>query len=169
MPDHGVDITIGVEASQDYDYASVAAAWWDHDEVPHVALVGYLDGGADRVPEVVARLGVDHDIVAVLAGDRAGNLVPYLGDVAPTVSRATRADEADAHAEFRDRIRSRRIRVRSRPELRRAIRAGRERRIGQAGGWLRRDTEVDMAPAVAVELALWALIKTPVLPEPDIF
>jgi hypothetical protein len=72
-------------------------------------------------------------------------------------------DVAVAHGRFVDALAAGRLRHTGQPELTSAIRHGQQRRLGGATAWERRGHDVDASPAVAAEVAVWALehVKPP--------
>ena len=71
-------------------------------------------------------------------------------------------DVAAAHGEFLDNAAAGELRHVPSPELDAAVRVGAERRLGGATAWDRRTGgPVDVAPAVAAELAVWGLLNVP--------
>jgi hypothetical protein len=77
------------------------------------------------------------------------------------VTRPNSGDVAEAHGLFLDTLAAGRIRHLGQPPLTAAMRHLEQRRIGGASGPERRGALVDVAPAVAAELATWALLTAP--------
>jgi hypothetical protein len=67
-------------------------------------------------------------------------------------------DVAVAHGGFVDALAAGRLRHTGQPELTSAIRHGQHRRLGGATAWERRGAAVDVSPALAAEIAVWALL-----------
>jgi hypothetical protein len=74
-----------------------------------------------------------------------------------------------AHGGFLDLLAAGRIRHQGQPQLTAAARHLEQRRLGGATAPERRGALVDVAPAVAAELACWALLTVPRMPAPAIF
>jgi hypothetical protein len=72
---------------------------------------------------------------------------------------AVDSDIAVAHGTFLDELTAGRLRHAGQPELTSAIRHGQQRRLGGAMAWERRGAVVDVSPALAAEIALWALLE----------
>ena len=66
-----------------------------------------------------------------------------------------------AHGEFLDALAAGRIRHRGQAELTSAVRHLEQRRLGGATAPERRGALMDVGPAVAGELAVWALLNQP--------
>ena len=73
------------------------------------------------------------------------------------VTELSTHDVAVAHGEFVDAVRAGVLRHTGQPELTAAIRHGEQRRLGGATAWERRGAPVDVAPALAAEIAVWML------------
>jgi hypothetical protein len=68
-------------------------------------------------------------------------------------------DVAVAHGEFVDTLAEGGLRHAGQAELTSAIRYGQQRRLGGATAWERRGAPVDVSPAIAAEIAVWALLN----------
>jgi hypothetical protein len=122
-----------------------------------------LTGPTGTVAEVL-RLRAARTVRAMILDPRSGssNLIKPLRDAKVRVVEPSPNDVAAAYGEFLDRVASGALRHVPSPELDAAIRAGTERRLSGATAWDRRTAgPVDVAPAVAAELAVWGLLTVP--------
>jgi isoaspartyl peptidase/L-asparaginase-like protein (Ntn-hydrolase superfamily) len=83
-----------------------------------------------------------------------------LTDAGVAVNELSTHDVAVAHGEFVDAVRAGVLRHTAQAELTAAIRHGEQRRLGGATAWERRGAPVDVAPALAAEIAVWMLRRT---------
>jgi hypothetical protein len=99
--------------------------------------------------------------VAVDPHSHAATAIRPLEEAGVMVTKPTSSDLAVAHGGFLDALAAGRIRHRGQAELTTAMRHLEQRRLGGASAPERRGAVVDVAPAVAAELAVWALATTP--------
>ena len=88
----------------------------------------------------------------------AATAVAPLEDAGVYLIELSTHDLAVAHGGFVDAIAAGRLRHAGQSELTMAIRHGQQRRLGGATAWERRGAPVDVSPAVAAEIAVWALL-----------
>jgi hypothetical protein len=138
------ECALGVEISEARDHTSVAAAGYIAGGFILVELAAYLDG-TDPVAEVL-RLQGERKVHAVALDPRspAATAVAPLEDAGVYLIELSTHDLAVAHGGFVDALA--------------AGRHGQQRRLGGATAWERRGAAVDVSPALAAEIAVWALL-----------
>jgi hypothetical protein len=151
----------GVEISEARDHTSIAAAGWVDGGFILVELASYLSG-TDPTSEVL-RLRDERTVTAVALDPHspAATALAPLKAARVAVTKVSTHDVAVAHGEFVDAIRAGVLRHTGQAELTAAIRHGQQRRLGGATAWERRGAPVDVAPALAAEIAVWALQHAP--------
>ena len=163
------EAVIAVEVSQDRLHTSIVAAGYVGDDIIGIELAHYLDGVDGVVDAVVGLRGAC--VVRAVALDPvsdAANLARRFDAAGVGVTLLSAADIKAAHAEFRDRFRAGKIRHGRQAVLARAVRYLTERPLGAVRVFDRRN-EIDVAPAVAAELAIWTLLSVPTYPPADVF
>jgi hypothetical protein len=154
-----VDLTaVAIEVSEDRQHTAVVTAGTLPQEQVLLTLAAYLDG-TDPVADVL-QLG---KVVAVVVDphSHASTAIRPLEAAGVTVTRPTSGDVAEAHGLFIDTANAGRIRHQGQAELTAAMRHLEQRKLGGASGPERRGALVDVAPIVAGELAVWALLTGP--------
>jgi hypothetical protein len=150
---------LGIEVSEDRDRTSIAAAGYidGGSEFILVELAQYLDG-TDPVGEVL-RLQAERTVTAVALDPRSpsATAVEPLKAARVDLTELSTHDVAVGHGEFVDMVRAGLLRHTGQAELTAAIRHGEQRRLAGATAWERRGTAVDVSPALAAEIAVWAL------------
>lgn len=149
-------VAFAFEVSPDRSWSVIGAAGGRADGLTHVEVVDRHPGTGwvvSRLLELVER----HETVGVFCGgaSAAASLVPELerGGVAVTV--ATSSDLAQASGMFFDSVEQERIRHLGTSDLAAAVRGARKRELGDAWAWSWRKSTTNIAPLVAVTLALW--------------
>jgi hypothetical protein len=154
-------VVLSVEFSDDYRHASIAAAGWLENDLPLFELADYLPAAAavvERIVELHARWTVRATVVDPMGN--AGALLRPLDEArrqGVKVVRVAAADVKAAHGGFVVRGQARTIRHVKRRELDLAMQHLSERRLGGVPVFDRRGAMVDVAPAIAAELAVWGL------------
>ena len=122
-----------------------------------VELAAYVDG-TDPVAEVL-RLQAEREVFAVAVDPHspAATVIRPLTDAGVEVVKLPPTILRSPTASFLDTLAAGRLRHVSDPRLDAAVRHGTARRLGGAAAWERRGSAVDVAPAVAAEIAVWAL------------
>jgi hypothetical protein len=160
------DAALALEIAEDRQHTSIVAAGHLDDDLVLLELAAYLDGTDPAA--VVAELGRQPKPTAIVidAHSNAATLLQPLEDAGFEVTRPTSVDLVVAHGRLLDLLAEGRIRHRGQAELTAAVRHLEQRRLGGATAPERRGSVVDVGPAVAAELACWALltIKPPPLP-----
>jgi hypothetical protein len=149
-------VTLGIEVSEDRAHCSVVAAGYVDGDLILLDLV-YLDG-ADPVGAVL-RLRGERRVLAVVVDphSHAATAIRPLEAAHVKVTKPASSDVVVAHGGFLDALAAGRIRHAGQAELTAAARHLEQRRLGGATAPERRGAPVDVAPAVAAELAVWAL------------
>jgi hypothetical protein len=159
-------VALALEISEDRQHTSLVTAGRLRDGLVLVDLAAYLDD-TDPVA-AVQRLRKEQELAAVVIDphSHAATAIRPLEAANITVTRPNSGDIAEAHGLFLDELAAGRIRHLGQPELSSAMRHLEQRRLGGATAPERRGALVDVSPAVAAELACWALltIKPPPLP-----
>jgi hypothetical protein len=159
-------VALALEISEDRQHTSLVTAGRLRDGLVLVDLAAYLDD-TDPVA-AVQRLQKEQELAAVVIDphSHAATAIRPLEAANITVTRPNSGDIAEAHGLFLDELAAGRIRHLGQPELSSAMRHLEQRRLGGATAPERRGALVDVSPAVAAELACWALltIKPPPLP-----
>jgi hypothetical protein len=151
------ECALGIEISEARDHTSIAAAGYVDGDFILIELAAYIIG-TDTVGEVL-RLRGERTVFAVGVDPRspAATAVKPLTDAKVDLAQLSTHDVAVAHGEFLDAVAAGRLRHTGQPELTAAIRHGAQRRLGGATAWERRGAMVDVSPALAAEIAVWAL------------
>jgi hypothetical protein len=152
------ECALGIEIAEARDHVSIVAAGYLDADFILVELAAYVLG-TDPVAEVL-RLCGERTVVAVALDPRspAATAVAPLEAAGVNLTTLGTHDVAVAHGGFVDALAAGRLRHTGQPELTTAIRYGQQRRLGGASAWERRGASVDVSPAVAAEIALWALL-----------
>jgi hypothetical protein len=160
------DAAFALEISEDRQHTSIVAAGHLDEDLVLLELAAYLEG-TDPVA-VVAELVRQPKPAAIVidAHSGAATLLEPLEDAGFKITRPTSVDLVVAHGRLLDLLAAGRIRHRGQAELTAGMRHLEQRRLGGATAPERRGSAVDVGPAVAAELACWALltIKPPPLP-----
>jgi hypothetical protein len=155
-------VAVALEISEDRRHTSIATAGHLRGDQVLLHLV-YIEG-TDPVGAVQQLLPT----VAVVIDphSHASTAIRPLESAGIPVTRPSSGDVAEAHGLFLDSLAAGRIRHQGQAELTAAMRHLEQRRLGGASGPERRGALVDVAPAVAAELAVWALAVAPRLYDP---
>ena len=113
-----------------------------------------------QIAEIVAYLGGQVERKAVVVDPRspAANLIEPLKKARVRLSELSSHDLAVANGIFLDGIRDGTVQYVANPVLEAAVRAAMARALGGGQALDRRKPEVDQAPFVAAELAVWGLV-----------
>jgi hypothetical protein len=155
------ECAIALEISEDRQHCSVMAAGHLPGDLILLELAAYLDG-TDPVAAVLA-LRQERTVLAVAIDphSHATTTIGPLEDAGVTITKPNSVDLVTAHGNFLDLLAAGRIRHQGQPPLTAAARHLEQRRLGGATAPERRGALVDVAPAVAAELAAWALLAVP--------
>jgi hypothetical protein len=163
------EVALALEIAEDRSHTSIVAAGMLPGDLVLLELAAYLDG-TDPVAAVLA-LRSERTVVAVAIDphSHATTAIGPLEDAGVKVTRPSSVDLVTAHGNFLDLLAAGRIRHQGQPPLTAAARHLNQRRLGGATAPERRGALVDVAPAVAAELAAWALLSAPKIPLPAIY
>jgi hypothetical protein len=155
------EVALAAEISEDRQHCSIVAAGRLDGDLVLLDLVRYLPG-TDPVSAVL-ELQEERTVLAVAVDphSHAATAIRPLEETGVKVTKPTSSDLAVAHGSFLDALAAGRIRHRGQAELTAAMRHLEQRRLGGASAPERRGSVVDVSPAVAAELAAWALETAP--------
>jgi hypothetical protein len=155
------EVALALEISEDRQHCSIVAAGRLDGDLVLLDLVRRLPG-TDPVGAVL-ELQEERTVLAVAVDphSHAATAIRPLEEAGVKVTRPTSSDLAIAHGQVLDVLAAGRIRHRGQAELTAAMRHLEQRRLGGASAPERRGALVDVAPAVAAELAVWALETAP--------
>jgi hypothetical protein len=168
-PVMATEVALALEISEDRRHTSVVAAGHLDGDLVLLELAAYLDG-PDPTGAVLQLRGSRTVLaVAVDPHSHAATAIRPLEAAGVKVTRLGSGDVAEAHGLFLDTLAAGRIRHQGQPELTTAMRHLEQRRLGGTTAPERHGALVDVSPAVAAELACWALLTVPRTPDPAIF
>jgi hypothetical protein len=155
------ELALGIEISEDRQHTSIVGAGRLEGDLVLVALLAYLDG-TDPVAAVL-EIRAERTVLQVVVDphSNAATAIQPLEAAGVAVTRPTSSDLVVAHGLLLDALAAGRIRHQGQPELTAAARHLEQRRLGGSTAPERRGAPVDVAPAVAAELAVWALETGP--------
>jgi hypothetical protein len=158
------EVAIALEVSEDRRHTSIVAAGHLDGDLVLLELAAYLDG-TDPVPAVL-ELRSARSVLATVVDphSHAATCIRPLQAAGVEMTTPASSDLVVAHGGFLDALAAGRIRHQGQPELTSAVRHLEQRRLGCATAPERRGALVDVAPAVAAELAVWALLNEPAGP-----
>jgi hypothetical protein len=163
------DVALAIEVAEDRAHCAIVAAGMLPGELILLEVAAYLTG-TDPVAAVL-ELQTTRTLLAVAVDphSHASTAIRPLEASGITVIRPSSADVAEAHGLFLDTLASGRIRHQGELVLTAGMRHLSQRRLGQAAAPERRGALVDVSPAVASELAVWALLCAPKRTLPAIY
>jgi hypothetical protein len=155
------ECAIALEISEDRQHCSIVAAGHLPGGLVLLELAAYLDG--TDPPAAVLALQTERTVLAVAIDphSHATTAIGPLEEAGVKITRPSSVDLVTAHGNFLDLLAAGRIRHQGQPQLTAAARHLNQRRLGGATAPERRGALVDVAPAVAAELACWALLTAP--------
>ena len=152
------EVALALEIADDRRHTSVIAAGRLPDGLVLLDLVAYLDGTDPTAVVLEHRERRSVLAVVVDAHSNAATAIRPLEAAGVEVTRPSSSDVAEAHGGFLDALAAGRVRHQGQAPLTTAMRHLAQRRLGEATAPERRGASVDVAPAVAAELALWGLL-----------
>lgn len=169
----GSDLGLGIDVSGNGRMAHVAIAGYREDGRAHLEVIASRAGDGwvvDYAKRVKEKTGVDR-VAIQTRGCPAADLVKPLAEAGFTIVAVEGTPLLNVARRFEERIRSGKIRQRSQPVLDMAIANGTVKELNGMPVWDRLKSPVDVAPAVAVTHALYALespspVKEPTPPPP---
>jgi hypothetical protein len=152
------EVSLGIEISENRAHTSIVGAGRLEGDLVLLVLLAYLDG-TDPVTSVL-EIRSERTVrqVVVDPHSHAATAIKPLEGAGITVTKPNSSDLVVAHGTFLDCLAAGRVRHQGQPTLTAAMRHLEQRRLGGANAPERRGALVDVAPAVAAELALWALL-----------
>jgi hypothetical protein len=155
------EVAIALEIAEDRQHCSIVAAGRLPDDLVLLELAAYLDG-TDPVSAVL-ELQESRTLLATVVDphSNAATTIGPLEEAGVTITRPSSVDLVVAHGRFLDMLAAGQLRHQGQPQLTAAARHLEQRRLGGSVAPERRGAPVDVAPAVAAELAVWGLLTSP--------
>jgi hypothetical protein len=150
------------DVTPDRSSAAIGAAGWRTDELAHVEIITSRDGTgwvAGALAKVVQSQGIpmvfydERSAAAALVPEVAAALIDLDVELRPVATK----ELAEACGIFFDAVVQDKLRHLGTTELRQAVAGAAIRPLGDAWAWARRTSSANIAPLVAVTLALWGL------------
>ncbi len=158
------EVALAVEISHDRQHASIASAGYLEGDLIMVELLRYLDyqGDGAELVEAVLEVADQRTVLAIVVDPHApgATAIRPLEVARISVTKPTASDLAISHGGWLDCLAAGRIRHRRQAQLTTAMAHLEQRKLGGASAPERRGA-VDVAPAVAAELACWGLETLP--------
>lgn len=158
-------VTVGVDVAPGRKVASVSIAARRADGLWHVQLDEQLTG-TDWVGPYVERLAQKNklhavvlDVISGLVETRNGRNFLAGTNVQITAAKSDGLDMAVACGQFYDAVMEKKVRHVGQPQLNVALSVARQRNVGSAWAWNRKDLNSDITPLVSATLALWGARK----------
>lgn len=163
------EVALALEISEDRRHTSIVAAGRLEGDLVLLELAAYLDSTDPTA--AVLELRAQRKVLAVAVDPHSpgATSIGPLEAAGVELLKPTSSDLVVAHGDLLDLLAAGRIRHRGQAELTAAMRHLEQRRLGGAAGPERRGSATDVAPAVAAELSVWALLHAPAPPEPFAF
>jgi hypothetical protein len=155
------------DVKPDRSGASICAGGFRPDGLAHVEVVEHRRGTAWLVDRLID-LKETHGAVTIVC-DQASPAMTFVGALADAgidVRTTTTSEHAQACGGLFDAVDQRTLRHLGTPELHAAIRGAVKRPLGEAWGWSRRSSAVDITPLVSGTLAHWAIRAVKKRPKP---
>jgi hypothetical protein len=146
------------DVKPDRSGASICVAGLRDDDLGHLEVIDRRPG-TEWLVERIVDLVATHKPRAVVC-DQASPAMTFVADLADegiVVRTTTAAEHAQACGELFDAVEQGTVRHRGEPELHAAVAGAVKRALGEAWGWSRKSSAVDISPLVAVTLARWGL------------
>jgi hypothetical protein len=163
------DAAFALEISEDRRHTSIVAAGHLDEHLVLLELAAYLEGTDPAAAVAELHRQPKPAAIVIDAHSNAATLLKPLEDAGFKITRPTSVDLVVAHGRLLDLLAAGRIRHRGQAELTAGMRHLEQRRLGGATAPERRGALVDVAPAVAAELAVWGLLSAPKIPLPAIY
>jgi hypothetical protein len=155
------DVTLAIEISEGRQHCSIVTAGMLPDDLVLLELAGYLDSTDPTATVLELRDRLTVKVVVIDPHSPGGTAIRPLEAAGVQVTRPSSSDVAESHGLFLDTLAAGRVRHQGQPQLTAAMRHLQQRRLGGAAAAERRGAVVDVAPAVAAELATWGLLCAP--------
>lgn len=159
---------LGVDVSGDRKMSYVAVAGIRDDDLAHVEVIAQRAGMLwveDYLEEVRAKTGIN-EVALQGRGAPVSDLVETLKRAGFVVHEISGTPLLNTAGRLHDAVRDRRVRHRSQPVLDMAVENGTTKTLNGLPVWDREKAPVDIAPVIAVSVALYALLTTEA-PEPE--
>lgn len=153
-------LCFGVDVSPDRRTATISVAGERKDGRVHGEVVE-RGRGTGWVVERLVELVAEHDALGVVLDQRspAASLVHDLEEAGIEIHATDAGEHAEACGLLFDLVDQDRFRHLGTPELAAAIRGAVRRTLGEAWGWSRRLSTVDITPLVSLTLAVWGVAR----------
>jgi len=155
------EVALALEISEDRRHCAIVAAGRLDGDLVLLDLAAYLEGTDPAA--AVLELREQRTVLATVIDthSHAATAIGPLEAVGVAVTKPTSGDLVVAHGGFLDLLAAGRVRHQGQAPLTAAMRFLEQRRLGGATAPERRGALVDVAPAVAAELAVWGLLNAP--------
>jgi hypothetical protein len=154
-------VCLGVEVTADRARTVVVAATLAVAARADIRMLPPVDGTGTAPAEIARMCAELGDAVEWVAADPRSNAAPLIEPLrriaGVRVKTPSAEDVAIAHGRFIDLLNAGKLRHHNQPDLTAAVRFATPRRLSGASAIQRYGGPVDPAPAVAAELAVWAL------------
>jgi hypothetical protein len=164
----GTRKVLGVDVSGDRKMAYVAVAGIRDDELAHVEVIAQRPGMLwleDHLDEVRAKTGIN-EIALQGRGAPVSDLAETLKRAGWNVHEISGTPLLNSAGRLHDAVRDRRLRHRAQPAVDIAAENGTTKTLNGMPVWDREKAPVDIAPIIAISMALYALLTTDA-PEPE--
>ncbi len=152
-------VVLAFDVTPDRSFASIAAAGFRQDGLPHVELIERRRG-TGWVVERLVELDRRHTPRAVVCDSMGPAASLLLEDHALRVTKTSTREFAEGCGLLFDRVDQMTLRHLGQPDLTASAMAATQRKLGDSWLWARRDAK-DISPLVACTLALWGLLVEP--------
>lgn len=152
---------LGIDVSGDRRMTYIAVAGYRSDGLGHVEVIAQRPNMlwvVEHCEKIRAKTGIN-EVALQGRGTSAADLIEHLKRAGFVVHSITNTQMLNSAGHFRDAVRDRRVRQRSQAPLDIAIENGVTRQLNQMPVWDRDGAPVDIAPAVAVTMAYYALTQ----------
>ncbi|HEY9474660.1 MAG TPA: hypothetical protein VIS06_12520 [Mycobacteriales bacterium] len=147
-------VAFGLDITPDRAWGSIGVAGRRGDGLGHLEVVDHRNGTGWMVDRVVELMGKWQPCAVTLdAAGPAGALLPDLKDRGIDVHIVNAREAGQACGALYDDVVEGRVRHLDQPDLNDALAGAKKRPLGDAWGWDRRHSAVDISPLVAVTLA----------------
>jgi phage terminase large subunit-like protein len=149
-------VCLAFDVRPDRSASAISAAGMRRDGKRHIETIEHKRGTGWVVGRLV-ELVAEHKPVGVVVDMKspAASLVPDLAEAGIEVEPISTNEHAQACGMLYDACDQKTLRHLGTPEMTAAVAGAVKRRLGEAWGWSRKDTTVDISPLVAGTLALW--------------
>jgi len=158
VPTWAPPVVLGVDASPDREWASIAFAANRSDGLAHIELIDRRAGVSWLADAIIKnRVEWGDPLVVCDTSSPAASVLVELEAAGVRVEKLSSGKVAQACGAFIDAVTDATLRHFDNPEFGPALRAARQRDVGDGWAWSRRDSTSDITPLVAATLAFGAL------------